>query len=217
VTGTTNTAEGNSASPKYFSSTQAFTSAVLCLLLGIAGGYFVRRARASQNPAPTPVAAISAPNDMPAMPPAQTAQMDQMKGIADTQAAIKLEQLKSDPNNVTLLNELGNIYYDSKQYLTSIEYYTRSLKIQPKDADVRTDMATAYWFTGDADTAIKEFNTALSYEPTKSNTLFNLGIVKWQGKHDAQGAVAAWQKLLDTHPNYDNKAKVLELIAQTKK
>jgi cytochrome c-type biogenesis protein CcmH/NrfG len=217
VTATTNSNAENSGTTKYFSSTQAFTSAVLCLFLGIAGGYFIRRSRASQNPAPIPAVASSVPNSMPVMPPPQTASMDQIKGIADTQAAVKLEQLKADPNNVALLNELGNIYYDSKQYPTAIEYYSRSLKLQPKDADVRTDMATAYWFTGDADTAISEFNKSLSYEPSKSNTLFNLGIVKWQGKHDAQGAVAAWQKLLDTNPNYENKAKVLELIAETKK
>jgi cytochrome c-type biogenesis protein CcmH/NrfG len=216
VTVTTSSSAGNSASVKNLSSAQAFTSAVLCLLLGIGGGYFIRRSRANVNPAPAPVAATVVPAAPVSMPPIQSASVDQLKGIADTQAAVKLEQLKSDPNNVALLTDLGNIYYDSKQYPTAIDYYKRSLKLQPKDADVRTDMATAYWFSGDADTAITEFNTVLTSSPTKANTLFNLGIVKWQGKHDAQGAVSAWQKLLDTNPNYENKAKVLELIAQTK-
>ena len=78
-------------------------------------------------------------------------------------------------------------------------------------------MATAYWYTGDADTAIAEFQKSLSYEPTKANTLFNLGIVEWQGKMDIDKATAAWQKLLDTNPNYEAKDKVLELMAQAKK
>jgi len=43
-------------------------------------------------------------------------------------------------------------------------------------------MATAYWYTGNADTAIAEFQKSLSYDPNKANTLFNLGIVEWQGK-----------------------------------
>ena len=88
-------------------------------------------------------------------------------------------KLKADPNNVALLNELGNIYYDSKQYPTAIEYYSRSLKLQPKDADVRTDMATAYWFTGDADTAISEFNKSLSDEPAK---IPNTSLQSWNRK-----------------------------------
>jgi cytochrome c-type biogenesis protein CcmH/NrfG len=53
--------------------------------------------------------------------------------------------------------------------------------------------------------------------PNKANTLFNLGIVEWQGKMDIDKAVAAWQKLLDANPNYKGKGKVLELMAQVKK
>lgn len=77
-------------------------------------------------------------------------------------------------------------------------------------------MATAYWNTGNADTAITEFRKALSYEPNKANALFNLGIVLWQGKTDANAALATWQKLLDTNPNYQGKDKVLEVMAQAK-
>ena len=69
----------------------------------------------------------------------------------------------------------------------------------------------------DADAAIAEFQKSLSYEPTKPNTLFNLGIVDWQGKMDIDKATATWQKLLDTNPNYEAKDKVLELMAQAKK
>src|ERR1019366_2102100 len=44
----------------------------------------------------------------------------------------------------------------------------------------------------------------------------HLGIVEWQGKMDIDNAVATWQKLLDTNPNYEGKDKVLELMAQAK-
>jgi len=134
--------------------------------------------------------------------------------MADMQAAPLLESLKSDPNNPELLTRIGNIYYDVKQYPVAIDYYERSLKLQPANAAVRTDMATAYWYSGNADTALAEFNKALTYEPNKANTLFNLGIVKWQSKNDAAGAIAVWQKLLDTNPNYEARDKVQQMIAQ---
>jgi tetratricopeptide (TPR) repeat protein len=140
-----------------------------------------------------------------------------MKQMADTQAAPIIEKLKSDPRNPGLLASVGNIYYDTQQYPTAIEYYARSLKEQPADTGVRTDMATAYWYTGNADTAIAEFQKSLSYEPTKANTLFNLGMVEWQGKMDIKAAVTAWQKLLDTNPNYEGREKVEHLIAQARK
>jgi len=195
---------------------QAYTLIVICLLAGIAGGWFLR---GSQPPAAA--AAAQSAGVAPGVP--SSASMgeqptpEQMKKMADVQAAPLLEQLKSDPTNADLLAKIGNIYYDTQQYPTAIDYYRRALNLQPASASVRTDLATAIWYTGDADTAIAEFNKALSYEPNKSNTLFNLGVVKWQGKMDINGAVAAWQKLLDTNPNYENKDKVLELMAQAQK
>ena len=78
-------------------------------------------------------------------------------------------------------------------------------------------MATAYWYAGNPDTAIAEFKRVLADEPNKPNTLFNLGVVQWQGKMDVKGALATWQKLLDTNPNYEGKDKIVELMAQVKK
>jgi tetratricopeptide (TPR) repeat protein len=78
---------------------------------------------------------------------------------------------------------------------------------------VRTDMATAYWYLGNADQAIAEFNKALTFAPTNPNTLFNLGLVKWEGKHDAAGAIADWKKLLNANPNYEQKDKVRQMLS----
>ena len=197
-----------------WSSVQAYAVAVLCLLVGITAGWFIR---GSQSPA-IGTAAASATTPMPTgMGESAQPTPEQMKKMADTQAAPLLKQLKSDPNNADLLAKVGNIYYDTQQYAVAVDYYQRFLKLQPANTNVRTDLATAYWYTGNADGAIAEFNKTLSYEPNKPNALFNLGVVKWQGKMDVNGAVAAWQKLLDTNPTYENKDKVEQLIAQARK
>jgi len=202
-----------------WTSTQAIAVALISLLLGLAGGWFIRK---SFFPAPAATAvtspAVPAGNPPPAPlgPLAAMPTPDQLKRMADTQAAPLIDRLKSDPSNPDLLARIGNIYYDVKQYPTAIDYYERSLKLQPANAAVRTDMATAYWYSGNADTALAEFNKALTYEPNKANTLFNIGIVKWQSKNDAAGAIAVWQKLLDTNPNYEARDKVLQMIEQAK-
>jgi cytochrome c-type biogenesis protein CcmH/NrfG len=204
------------SSIEQWTSVQAYTLAVICLLVGIAGGWFIRGSQASGPEAGVSSTAVTAPGAGSSAAQAQPT-ADQMKKMADTQAAPLLEKLKADPNNPELLANIGNIYYDTQQYPTAIDFYQRSLKAQPSNAGVRTDMATAYWYTGNADVAIAEFQKSLSYEPNKANTLFNLGIVEWQGKMDIDKAVATWQKLLDTNPNYEGKDKVLELMAQAKK
>lgn len=199
-----------------WTSVQAYLLAVICLLVGIAGGWFIR---GSASPATVGTETASASTSAPGMTNAgvQTPTPAEMQKMADTQAKPLIEKLKADPANVEVLESIGNVYYDAQQYPTAIDYYQRALKVQPANASVRTDMATAYWYTGDADTAIAEFRKSLSYEPNKPNTLFNLGIVEWQGKMDIDKATATWQKLLDTNPNYEAKDKVLELMAQAKK
>ena len=77
-----------------------------------------------------------------------------------------------------------------------------------------TDLGTAYWYTGDADGAIAQFTKVLAIAPTKPDTLFNLGIVKWQGKKDVQERSSLGRHLLDANPNYENREKVLQLVAQ---
>jgi len=200
---------------------QALTLAAFSFLLGTCGGWLIRRstvAPVENSPNAMTAAATPAPgasttppsfSSVPAMPSAV-----ELKQAADTQAAPLLEQLKADANNAGLLAQVGNLYYDAKQYGEAIEYYERALQVQPDNASVRTDLGTAYWYKGDADTAIKEFGKALAVNPTKADTLFNLGIVKWQGKKDAKGAIAAWEKLLDSSPDYPNKVNVQQLIAQ---
>jgi len=212
----TDTNRATSTSTEQWTSVQAYTLAVICLLVGIAGGWFIR---GSQSPASATVetANTSAPAIDNANAGAQTPTPAQMQKMADTQAGPLLEKLKADPTNAGLLENIGNIYYDAQQFPTAIDYYQRALKVQPADTGVRTDMATAYWYTGNADAAIAEFQKSLSYEPNKPNTLFNLGIVEWQGKMDIDKAVVTWQKLLDTNPNYEAKDKVLELMAQAKR
>jgi len=200
-----------STSIEQWTSVQAYVLAVICLLVGVAGGWFIR---GSQSPA---VATAAAPATGMTDAGTQTPTPAQMQKMADTQAGPLIEQLKADPANAGLLEKIGNVYYDAQQFPAAIDYYQRALKVEPSNTGVRTDMATAIWYTGNADGAIAEFQKSLSYEPNKANTLFNLGVVEWQGKMDIDSALATWQKLLDTNPNYEGKDKVLELMAQAKK
>ena len=195
-----------------WTSFQAYALSVVCLVIGLAGGWFIRGSQSSSRPLETAAGAPSQDAGAMGQPTPE-----QLRRMADKQAAPLLEALQKDQSNAELLAKVGNVYYDAQQYPVAIEYYQRALKVQPADASVRTDMATAYWYTGSADTAISEFNRALADEPNKPNALFNLGVVQWQGKMDIKAALATWQRLLDTNPNYEGKSKVVELMAQVKK
>ena len=199
----------NRSSRHEWTSKQALVLMTFSLLGGIAGGYVLRGDQPARTNAPASTTVTATRSSQTG----ETSPAD-LKKAADQQAIPLQAKLKEDPANPDLLTNLGNLYYDAQQYDTAVDYYARSLKARPSDASVRTDMATAYWYMGNADLAISEFNKALTYAPNNSNTLFNLGLVKWRGKHDGQGAIAEWKKLLAVDPNYEERSRVLQMLAE---
>jgi tetratricopeptide (TPR) repeat protein len=141
---------------------------------------------------------------------------EQQKGMVDRAAAPLLDAVNKNPNDFGAVVNLGNVYYDGEQYPQAIQYYQRALEINPSNADVRTDLGTAYWYLGDADRALAEFKKSLKIRPHHPGTLFNQGIVEWQGKMDPAAALATWQELLKENPNYPQRQQVEDLIAKAK-
>lgn len=200
----------NDAKTPTWTSAQAYAIACICLLMGIAIGYLVRGA----GQAAVPVQAqATVPADAAAAQ--QQPSPEQMKQMADSKAAPLLSQLSSDPNNPALLSEIGNIYYDTQNYRDAIGYYSKSLAVK-EDPNVRTDMGTAYFYSGDSDTALAEFAKVLKSNPNFENALFNTGMVKFQGKMDVNGAVAAWEQILKNNPNHPKRAQIEQLIANAR-
>jgi cytochrome c-type biogenesis protein CcmH/NrfG len=195
----------------------AIILAAVSLTVGIAGGWSIRAWQSPTGSGPAQPGGIERTAGNSASSVSQTPSPAQLLAMADAQAAPQLAKLKSDPNNADLLTSIGNVYYDAQQYPAAVDYYGRALKSRPSDAAVRTDMGTAYWYMGNADSAIAEFNKALTYAPTNPNTLFNLGLVKLQGKKDSAGAITDWEKLLAANPNYEGKDKVVQMMTEAKK
>lgn len=189
---------------------QAYGLAVFCLLLGVALGYLFR---GSASPASQVSASAPASTGMNA---AAKPTAEQQRALVDQAAGPLLDAVTKNPNDVASLANLGNVYYDGEQYAEAIKYYQRALDVKPDYADVRTDLGTAYWYLGDADRALTEFKKSLKVRPNHPGTLFNMGIVEWQGKGDPAGAVNTWQQLLKENPNYAQRQQVEDLIAKAK-
>ena len=68
-------------------------------------------------------------------------------------------------------------------------------------------MATCLYYSGDVDGALGQLQQALNYDPNNANSLFNLGMIKWRGKHDNKGAEMAWKQLLKTNPQLSAERK----------
>jgi cytochrome c-type biogenesis protein CcmH/NrfG len=194
--------------------TQAYVLSIVCLVAGLAIGYLVRGSAspaAGQSHVHENEAAASG------MGMQQQPTPEQMKKMADKQAEPLLEQLKSNPNDAQLLYKVGNVYYDTQQFPEAIQYYEKALTLNGNAVDVRTDMATAYFYTGNVDKALAEVNEVLKTDPKHANALFNQGMYLWKGKMDIKGAVTSWKKLLETNPDYEHRDQVQAFITQAEK
>ena len=207
-----------------FSNVQAYTLAVITLAIGIAVGYFARgsapvsTAGENTQTASAPAGMGNAPMGSAQLPGIGSGQQQQAPSpeMVAKSAEPLLAQLKTNPGDFDTVVKLGNLYYDSQAYPQAIQYYEKAIALQPENADVRTDLGTAYWYTGNADKAIATFEKVLTIRPNQATALFNLGIVKWQGKKDPKGAIVAWEKLLQTNPDYPQREQVQMLIERAK-
>jgi cytochrome c-type biogenesis protein CcmH/NrfG len=196
-----------------WSTVQVYTLAAICLLLGLALGYLFRGSQSkSAAVIPSSQSAAAQPaNDAPSSMPT----LEQMKHMADMKAAPLLEKLKTDPNNATVLVQVGRIYESTHQFKDAATYFGKALQANPKDVATRTAMASCLFYEGDHDGAITQLQRALQDQPKDPNALFNLGMIKWKGKNDGAGAAATWRELLKSNPSLepDKKAQVEKLIS----
>ncbi|HET7842014.1 MAG TPA: tetratricopeptide repeat protein [Terriglobia bacterium] len=187
---------------------EAYLMAVVSLLAGLFLGYMLHTPSA---PTTAEAATSSAPAAAPAVNP-----MAAPTGAEAAAAPLKLA-LSSDPKNYELLVQLGNLYYDKQAYAPAIEYYRRALELRPNEVNVRTDLGTAYWYTGLPQNAIAEYQKSLQTDPGHEQTLFNMGVVYKDGLKDPSKAIAAWEKLLKLHPDYSNRDRAQALIEEARK
>lgn len=228
------------ASPR-LQRTQVYGFAAVCLVLGLGMGYLLEGTQAHvASPRTTLSASAGSGNavvspgvqssNIQGQPTAQAGQtnpphgamghgsmptMQDMKRMADKQAAPLLEKLKSDPKNSAVLAQVGGIYHSTHQFKEATTYFGKAVEADPKNVAIRTKLAISLYRDGDTDQAIAQLNLALKQDPKDANALFNLGMIKLQGKQDSKGAVAAWQKLLKTNPQLssDRRAMVQKMMA----
>ena len=122
--------------------------------------------------------------------------------------------LKGDPGNLQALISLGNQYFDSNEPQKAIDTYGKVLKINPANADVRTDMAIMYRSLKDYDRAIKELREVAAHDPGHANSRYNLGIVLLHDKKDYRGAIAAWEDFLKVEPVGERADTIQQRLGQ---
>jgi cytochrome c-type biogenesis protein CcmH/NrfG len=190
-----------------------YEMATVCLLLGLGVGYLLRGSESPSAAAGTRGASSSSPaqNAMGQMPT-----LEQMKQMADKKAEPLLQQLKKDPKNKDLLLRVAYFYKSAHQFKEAAQYLEQALQLDPRNVAARTERASCLYYDNDIDGALAELQESLRISPSDANSLFNLGMIRLNGKQDSAGAIAAWQELLKTNPKLEKKSIVEQMIVEAR-
>jgi hypothetical protein len=109
-------------------------------------------------------------------------------------------RVQRNPNDLSALVSLANLYFDAAKYPQAIVYYKRALVLDPANPDTRTDYATALHGTGDDLRSLHELATVLGAHPNFVEALFNEGIVANAIGRRTE-AIAAFRHFLQVAPS----------------
>ena len=191
---------------------ETIVTAIIFLSVGFLAG-FVYKSQ-SQTSAQAQVAVASAQStgspSAGAMGMGGSANVDPATGLPNGHPPLEVAQIiqsyeqqaTQNPKDAQIPLKLANYLYDKKYFNLAIKWYERSLRLDPKDASARTDLGTSYFYTGQPQQAIAEYNKALAMNPGHQPTIFNLIVVNLEGTHDLRAARKYWNELNRQNPNY---------------
>ena len=134
------------------------------------------------------------------MPQAQSPQPQAVDPGRLSMIAALEKETQANPANEKSWIELGNSYFDTGQHEKSIQAYRKALELNPNNANVWTDMGVMYRRSGNPQEAINSFDKAIEVDPRHEVSRMNKGIVLLHDMNDMEGAIQAWEGLLEVNP-----------------
>jgi len=144
------------------------------------------------------------PAPAPSAPAAQQAPAPRQRTAApldEGRVASLRQSADSEPRNARVRIELGNVYFDSERFDEAARWYEQALQIEPRNVNASTDLGISYYYMNQPDRALAQFERSLEIDSSHMKTLLNVGIVRAYGKDDLDGAVKAWQRVVEIGPD----------------
>lgn len=193
---------------------ETIVTAIIFFSVGFLAGFIYKSQRQASAPAAAVATAGTSASDAGSAAGAMGAgaggNIDPATGLPSGHPPLEVSQVienltqraNQNPKDAQVPLELANYLYDKHYFNLAIEWYQRSLTLDPQNINARTDLGTAYFYTGQPQQAIAEYNKALKQNPNHQPTLFNLIVVNLEGTHDLRAASKYWNELNRQNPNY---------------
>lgn len=93
------------------------------------------------------------------------------EGIANYEKALQL-----NPTNAVAVNNMGQIYFDKKDYKKAEELYRKAISLDPKFADAYFNLGSTLGTIGDFPGSVASFKKTIEFDPENAKAYYYLGI-----------------------------------------
>ena len=142
-----------------------------------------------------------------------TGQMEESEKIL----TLVYDKIKDDTN---VIFTLANIYFAKNEYEKAIEFYEKSLQIEPKDHSSLNNVGLAYNNIGRFEKAIECYQKALEIKSDKYISFYNMGNA-YRNIGAFEEAIKFYEKTLEIKPDYyevlNNLGTTYEKLSQHEK
>ena len=193
---------------------ETIVTAIIFFSVGFLAGFIYKSQRQASVPAAAVATAGTSASDAGSAAGAMSAgaggNIDPATGLPNGHPPLEVarvienltQRANQNPKDPQVPLELANYLYDKHYFNLAINWYQRALTLDPRNINAHTDLGTSYFYTGQPQQAIAEYNNALKQNPNNQPTLFNLIVVNLEGTHDLRAATKYWNKLSRENPNY---------------
>ncbi len=111
---------------------------------------------------------------------------------------------------------LGNWYFDQHAWTAAVEQYQTAIQRGLDNPDLRTDLGSAYRFSGNLEKAIEQYETAQKQNANHENSLFDLAALYLQSKKDPARAKPLLEEFIRRFPQSGARLRAEELLKEAK-
>lgn len=110
------------------------------------------------------------------------------------------QELKNNPDDITLIAALGDAYYNFKSYRAATEMYLRVLQLDPNNRRVLVPLGLSFLFLNDLKKSREYFELAMKYQPDNPDIYAGFGRIA-QLNYRPKEAEQDYLKALSLDPN----------------
>ena len=134
------------------------------------------------------------------------------QGMYDQALEFLLAAYRVEPNSLEVNNNLGNVYLEKELYGEAVSHLQRAIEKKPNDTLMRYNLALAYTGAEEFTAAREALSELLKIDNTFWRGYEKLGEVLI-AQEDREGAAQILERLLERKPDYENRSKVEQMLA----